>query len=331
MRCRGASLLGLVATAAALSPPNRSARKTLSVRQSTALRGGGLLRAYDSLLKRRPLPTKMASSGAASAGAGDLLAQTIVGNTYDPRRTLVFAAIGVFYFAPLLHLWYKALHKLEKSGVSSGRFTRRQIIVTPTPHEPEHWSDVRERRLLLRYAAFDRWLPGGANAPILETASRAFHRKFWRIMKANWVVWPLPSFVNLALVPLDYRVLFMNCFASCGSVLLSCLRRAGVTVFVVYLPVCSGAVVRDEWARLVAETARRFAMSLAGRTLVVYYGLIPGLSSSLAGCSGLPLGVGGHRATAAAGVAAPKRSKARSPRLSHPRPAMPMRRTASVR
>ena len=127
MRRRGASLLGLVATAAALSPPNRSARKTLSVRQSTALRGGRLLRAYDSLLKRRPLPTKMASSGAASA-VGDLLAQTIVGNTYDPRRTLVFAAIGVFYFAPLLHLWYKALHKLEKRGVSSGRFTRRQII-----------------------------------------------------------------------------------------------------------------------------------------------------------------------------------------------------------
>ena len=121
MRRRGASLLFAAATAAALSPPNRSARKA-PLRQATTTISGGVLRAYDSLLKRRPLPTKMASSGAASA-LGDALAQTIVGNTYDPRRTLVFAAIGVFYFAPLLHLWYKMLNTLEKSGVSSGRFT----------------------------------------------------------------------------------------------------------------------------------------------------------------------------------------------------------------
>ena len=77
------------------------------------------------------------------------------------------------------------------------------------------------------YAAFDRWLPGGASNPILATASQAFHRKFWRIMKANWVVWPLPSFVNLALVPLDYRVLFMNCFAVVWKCVLSLLTRAG--------------------------------------------------------------------------------------------------------
>ena len=106
---RGVSLLFAAATAAALSPPNRSARKApLRQATSTLSGGGGVLRAYDSLLKRRPLPTKMASSGTASA-VGDLLAQTIVGNTYDPRRTLVFAAIGVFYFAPLLHLWYLSL------------------------------------------------------------------------------------------------------------------------------------------------------------------------------------------------------------------------------
>ena len=227
MRRRGASLLFAAATAAALSPPNRSARKTLSVRQSTALRGGGLLRAYDALLKRRPLPTKMASSGAASA-LGDALAQTIVGNTYDPRRTLVFAAIGVFYFAPLLHLWYKMLNSLEKSGVSSGRFTRRQIIGLQLLMNQSIGAMCANGGFFYAYAAFDRWLPGGASAPILETASRAFHRKFWRIMKANWVVWPLPSLVNLALVPLDYRVLFMNCFAVVWKCVLSLLTRGGI-------------------------------------------------------------------------------------------------------
>ena len=225
MRRRGASLLGLVASAAALSPPNRSARKA-PLRQATTTISGGVLRAYDSLLKRRPLPTKMASSGAASA-LGDALAQTIIGNTYDPRRTLVFAAIGVFYFAPLLHLWYKTLNSLEKSGVSSGRFTRRQIIGLQLLMNQSIGAMCANGGFFYAYAAFDRWLPGGANAPIIETASKAFHRKFWRIMKANWVVWPLPSFVNLALVPLDYRVLFMNCFAVVWKCVLSLLTRAG--------------------------------------------------------------------------------------------------------
>ncbi len=226
MRRRGASLLGLVASAAALSPPNRSARKA-PLRQATTTISGGVLRAYDSLLKRRPLPTKMASSGAASA-LGDALAQTIVGNTYDPRRTLVFAAIGVFYFAPLLHLWYKMLNTLEKSGVSSGRFTRRQVIFLQLLMNQSIGAMCANGGFFYAYAAFDRWLPGGGNAPILETASRAFHRKFWRIMKANWVVWPLPSFVNLALVPLDYRVLFMNCFAVVWKCVLSLLTRGGL-------------------------------------------------------------------------------------------------------
>ena len=226
MRRRGASLLGLVATAAALSPPNRSARKA-PLRQATSTLSGGVLRAYDSLLKRRPLPTKMASSGAASA-LGDALAQTIVGNPYDPRRTLVFAAIGVFYFAPLLHLWYKMLNKLEKSGVSSGRFTRRQVIFLQLLMNQSIGAMCANGGFFYAYAAFDRWLPGGASNPILATASQAFQKKFWRIMKANWVVWPLPSLVNLALVPLDYRVLFMNCFAVVWKCVLSLLTRGGI-------------------------------------------------------------------------------------------------------
>ena len=226
MRRRGASLLIAAATAAALSPPNRSARKAPLRQATSTLSGGGALRAYDALLKRRPLPTKCVSSGTASA-VGDALAQTIVGNTYDPRRTLVFAAIGVFYFAPLLHLWYKALNSLERRGVSSGRFTRRQVIFLQLLMNQSIGAMCANGGFFYAYAAFDRWLPGGGNAPILETASRAFHRKFWRIMKANWVVWPLPSFVNLALVPLDYRVLFMNCFAVVWKCVLSLLTRAG--------------------------------------------------------------------------------------------------------
>ena len=117
MRRRGASLLFAAATAAALSPPNRSARKA-PLRQATSTLSGGVLRAYDSF-EEAAVAHENGSSGAPRRRLG-------TPRTDDRRQHLRpaahFGVCGhqVFYFAPLPHLWYKALHKLEKSGVSSG-------------------------------------------------------------------------------------------------------------------------------------------------------------------------------------------------------------------
>lgn len=37
--------------------------------------------------------------------------------------------------------------------------------------------------------------------------------KLWPTLKVNWVVWPVLQGVNLSLVPLQYRILYIN-FAS---------------------------------------------------------------------------------------------------------------------
>lgn len=224
MHCR---LLLCLATTAALSPPS-STRKTPSLRRATTSlsgRGRGLLQAYDSVLKRRPLPTKCASSGVASA-IGDALAQSFAGGAYDPRRTLVFAVIGICYFGPLLHGWYKMLNRFETGVVGSGRLTRPQAIALMLLLNQSIGAMAANGGFFYAYAGFDRWLPGGANAPVLATASAALGEKFWRVMKANWVVWPLPSLCNLALVPLEYRVLFMNSFAVVWKCVLSLLTRS---------------------------------------------------------------------------------------------------------
>ena len=83
-----------------------------------------------------------------------------------------------------------------------------------------------------------------------------------------------------------------------------------------YLPVCSGSRTGGRgWSSRPRVT---LSLSLAGRTLVVYYGHIPGLSSSLGGCwRAEPLGGGAPRRRVAV-VAVAKTSKARSPPLSHP-------------
>jgi protein Mpv17 len=45
--------------------------------------------------------------------------------------------------------------------------------------------------------------------------------KLWPTLKVNWVVWPVLQSINLSVVPLQYRLLFIN-FASLGwSVFLS--------------------------------------------------------------------------------------------------------------
>ena len=69
---------------------------------------------------------------------------------------------------------------------------------------------------LLRLRRLRPVCPVVPTAPILETASRAFHRKF-EDHEGELGRLALPSFVNLALVPLDYRVLFMNCSQSCDA------------------------------------------------------------------------------------------------------------------
>ena len=50
----------------------------------------------------------------------------------------------------------------------------------------------------------------GGRAGALAAATRDVRARLPGIMRANWTVWPLFSFVNLYLVPLEYRVLFMN-------------------------------------------------------------------------------------------------------------------------
>ena len=212
----------------------------------------------------------------------------------------MFAAIGVFYFAPLLPSGTRRCISLRKAASFRAIYEEANYRTT-TPHEPEYWSDVRDGPKPTPPST------GGWAAATLLFWTRLPERSTgsWRIMKANWVVWPLPSFVNLALVPLDYRVLFL--FLGGGGRCCRCLRSCGCLLACLFGRCCAReAGRRDRASRLAC---------LAGRTLVVYYGLIPGLSSSRQGARGLGRRTARRRVVVAA---AGERSKARSPRPSQP-------------
>ena len=76
-------------------------------------------------------------------------------------------------------------------------------------------------------AAADRVVPGGAApaAGVVAAATAALRAKFWPVMRANWIVWPLPSLINLVVVPLEYRVLFTNVVAVVWKCVLSLATR----------------------------------------------------------------------------------------------------------
>ena len=55
----------------------------------------------------------------------------------------------------------------------------------------------------------------------LAEAQKSIRSNFWITMKTNWMCWPLVNFVNFLVIPLRYRLLFLNFFAVAWNMFLS--------------------------------------------------------------------------------------------------------------
>lgn len=87
----------------------------------------GLLNAYLRLLDKRPLPTKIVTSGIICA-IGDVMAQalayvtsgassvTIGGfiRSFEFKRFIIYGMLGAAWIAPIVHYWFDALEDLFK-------------------------------------------------------------------------------------------------------------------------------------------------------------------------------------------------------------------------
>lgn len=193
--------------------------------------GSGLLRWYDARLARAPLRTKMASSGLVSA-IGDAVAQLMSsGLQLDIKRNVVWALSGCFYFAPFLHAWYNMLaaveaHMRRKYGASKTATVLAQFVANQTMGAAIInflFCFVNQMLRMVVDIAFDVRHAGLLFRPSLayENAVNAIRNTFFSIMMANWIIWPIPSFINLWFVPLRYRVLFNNMVALVWKTVLS--------------------------------------------------------------------------------------------------------------
>ena len=54
--------------------------------------------------------------------------------------------------------------------------------------------------------------------------------KLWPTLQVNWVVWPVLQGVNLSVVPLQYRILYINVCSLFWSAYLSKMTNSGTAV-----------------------------------------------------------------------------------------------------
>ncbi|KAG2385977.1 hypothetical protein C9374_003126 [Naegleria lovaniensis] len=178
---------------------------------------------YLNMLETRPILTKSVSSSIL-VGLGDVLTQTLEHDhhkhpssssntttsttsfTLDYVRTLKMASFGIVLIGPTLHLWYKFLDRFVAKKYPVGYIlsktertlnAARQMFVDQTIFAPF---------ALFQFLAYMGTIEGKSFDSILEKMKQ----DMWPTLIVNWYIWPAVQMLNFTLVPLQYRVLFVN-------------------------------------------------------------------------------------------------------------------------
>ncbi|TYZ57973.1 hypothetical protein PybrP1_008428 [[Pythium] brassicae (nom. inval.)] len=210
---------------------------------------------YDDCLRRQPLLTKCVTSGVLF-GVGDRLAQHIEGRTAteevdessaghelakhssgsdesssssDYARTGRMMVWGGLGFAPIAHNWYNLIERVAPGSAAiavAKKIAMDQIIFAPA--------------ISSTFYTVTQSLEGKSVREALDVA----REKVPPTLKVNYMVWPLVHLFTFNVVPLQYRILYIN-FVSIGwSTFLSQMTNAKPAV-----------AIRDDLAALQAQVA----------------------------------------------------------------------------
>jgi hypothetical protein len=86
----------------------------------------------------------------------------------------------------------------------------------------------------------------------VKASTQAISDKLWPTLKVNWVVWPVLQGINLSVVPLQYRLLFVNVASLFWSAYLSSVASGAPNK----VPKAVHAI-EDGSATLIAETPKK--------------------------------------------------------------------------
>ncbi|PYH67783.1 Mpv17/PMP22 family protein [Aspergillus vadensis CBS 113365] len=169
-----------------------------------------MLRWYQARLAKQPILTASVTS-ALLFGSGDVLAQQLVDrkgfDKHDMARTGRMALYGGAIFGPAATTWYGVLQR--HVVLSSAKTTLlARVVADQCVFTPAHLTCFLSSMAIMEGTdPIEKWRNG-----------------FVPSFKANLAIWPLVQGVNFAIVPLEYRVLFVNLVALGWNCLLSLIN-----------------------------------------------------------------------------------------------------------
>ncbi|KAL3470781.1 protein sym1 [Aspergillus californicus] len=169
-----------------------------------------MLRWYQSKVAKQPILTASVTS-AVLFGSGDVLAQQLVDRKgfekHDMARTGRMALYGGAIFGPAATTWFGFLQRniVLKNAKATiiARVAADQCLFTPTH--------------LTCFLSFMAVMEGKSPVEKLKAS-------FIPSYKANLTIWPMVQGFNFSIVPLEYRLLFVNVISLGWNCLLSLIN-----------------------------------------------------------------------------------------------------------
>ena len=150
---------------------------------------------YDKQLTANPIVTKAATSAALYV-VGDSMAQAIAGG--EGGVDLGRLARGIVWgglFGVMAHGWYGVLEKIVMAQGRTGAVLR-------VAWDQLTWTPLVNIAFFMTGATLSTGSPAAGLAEAQD--------KLWPTLKVNWIVWPVLQAVNFTMVPVPYRVLYIN-------------------------------------------------------------------------------------------------------------------------
>lgn len=154
-----------------------------------------------------PLITKSVTGGLV-IGLGEILQCVVAGNGFKDNRILRWALLGALLVAPMQHFWFGWVAGFQTSHIepfvfqyASSSMATAFVVLICALVDQLVFGPIINTTILIANAFCDK-VDGSVLSRVLPL--------IWPAMKGNFILFFPAAIVNFALVPLQYRVLFIN-------------------------------------------------------------------------------------------------------------------------
>ncbi|SNX85031.1 related to glomerulosclerosis protein Mpv17 [Melanopsichium pennsylvanicum] len=155
-------------------------------------------------------------TGGVLFATGDTIAQQFVekrGSQHDFPRTLRLALYGGCVFSPLASLWFS-------KGLERVQFASKPLnIATKVALD----QGIASPAFIAMFFSVTTIMAGGS----IEEAKKKVENNWWSTLKTAWGLWIPVQALNMALVPVQSRLLFVNVVSIFWNTFLSIKSAAG--------------------------------------------------------------------------------------------------------